>query len=777
MSKNRYEIKIRGIVQGIGFRPFIYRIAQELNIKGWVKNTAEGVIINAECEEEIFNQFCEKINQEKPILAEIHSLEIKQLNYIGDKIFKIENSENNNLNINTIIPTDLATCRECLTELFNYNNRRYLYPFINCTNCGSRYSIIDNLPYDRIGTTMKNFTMCLECKKEYNHPLNRRFHAQPNACKKCGPHIELWDKNGNYLTKFEQVIKETVNLIKQGKIIAVKGLGGFHLVVDASNNSAVKKLRLAKNRPYKPFALMYPNLEQIKRDCFVSQLEEKTLLSSPSPIVLLRKKKVNSLNLICEEIAPNNPYLGVMLPYTPLHHLLINELNSPIVATSGNRQSEPICIDEKGAIQTLNNIADYFLVHNRPILIPIDDSIVRIIDDEIMVLRLARGYAPLAINLTDNKLENSLKILALGGHLKSTVAMKINQQIFLSQHLGDLDNHENMQNYRQTINHFKTIYNFQPDIIACDFHPDYYSSQYAQELSTENNKSIPIVAVQHHIAHIFSTFMEKEIKFPLLGIAWDGTGYGLDHTIWGGEFFYITDDKIQRIASFLPFHLLGGNQAIINPKRIALSLLIQVFNDLENIFKKFDFISSFSAQELKILTKMYEQKINSPLTSSVGRLFDGISALLGIVEKVTYEGEGAMKLEFVIDDLSIIETYPFDWQYNENCCSYIDWKPIIKNIIEDYLHGESVSLISAKFHQTLVKIIDTVAKSVLIKNVVLAGGCWQNKYLLENTLQKLKGANLRIYYPQKFPTNDGGLALGQIIFASRYKNIKTIKYD
>ncbi len=408
---------------------------------------------------------------------------------------------------------------------------------------------------------------------------------------------------------------------------------------------------------------MYPNLEQIKQDCFVSQVEENTLLSSTSPIILLKKKKVNTLNLICKEIAPNNLYLGVMLPYTPLHHLLMNQLQIPIVATSGNRQTEPICTDEKEAIQRLNNIADYFLVHNRPILNPIDDSIVRIINDEVMVLRLARGYAPLTINLSDNKQKNSLKILALGGHLKSTVAIKINEQIFSSQHLGDLDNQENIQNYRQIINHFKNIYNFQPDLIACDFHPDYYSSEYAQELSNNNNQSIPIVRVQHHIAHIFSTFVEKEIKFPLLGIAWDGTGYGLDNTIWGGEFFYITEDKIQRIASFLPFDLLGGNQAIINPKRIALSLLLQVFESLENIPKKLKIISSFSEQELKILTKMYKQTINSPLTSSVGRLFDGISALLGIIEQVTYEGEGAMRLEFIIDDLLTTKTYHFYWQY------------------------------------------------------------------------------------------------------------------
>ena len=777
MPNNRYEIKIKGVVQGIGFRPFIYKIAQQLNIKGWVKNSAEGVIIQAECSPKQLNNFSQKIQQEKPKQADIYNLEIKQLDYIGYQEFKIEKSEAKNQHKTAIIPADLTTCSECLKELFDPNNRRYRYPFINCTNCGPRYSIIKALPYDRMTTTMNKFVMCAECQQEYDNPANRRFHAQPNACPQCGPHLELWDKNGNCLDKFDRAIKETVTLIRKGNILAIKGLGGFHLVVDAANSSAVKKLRLCKNRPHKPLALMYPDLEQIKQDCVVSKLEEQTLLSTASPIVLLKKIQISNSPFICNEIAPDNPYLGVMLPYTPLHHLLLKDLKSPIVATSGNRQNKPICIDETEALQRLNGIADYFLVHNRPIFTPVDDSIVRIIKDEVMIIRRARGYAPLPINLPHKPIQNSLKILALGGQLKNTVAIKINQQIFLSQHLGNLETPESLKTYQQTIDNFQHIYNFQPDLITCDAHPDYYSSQYAQDLKSNYKRSLPIVKVQHHLAHIFSTIAEHNIEYPLLGVAWDGTGYGLDNTIWGGEFFYLTQDKIQRIASFLPFYLLGGTKAIVEPKRIALSLLLQTFDQLENIPEQFQLNTFFTPQELNIFTKMYQQKINSPLTSSVGRLFDGISALLGIIEQVTYEAEAAMRLEFTTDDLSTTETYPFHWQYQDDSCSYIDWKPMINNIIDDYVNHKSLALISAKFHQTLVELIATVAKNLPIKNIVLAGGCFQNKYLLEHTISKLQALNFQPYWSQKVPINDGGLALGQIAFASQYPNMTKIKFD
>lgn len=773
MCKNRYEINIKGIVQGVGFRPFIYKLAQELNLKGWVKNSAEGVTIQVECSSEICNNFILKINQQAPLQSKIISLEIKQLDYVGYQEFSIKKSTVNNWEKTAIVSPDFSTCNDCLVELFEPQNRRYRYPFINCTNCGPRYSIIQELPYDRIATTMKKFTMCAECEAEYNNPLNRRFHAQPNACAKCGPHLELWDKNGKVLAKFDQALLETVKLIKQGNILAIKGLGGFHLVVNATDKLAVKKLRELKNRPDKPFALMYPNLNQIKRDCYVFELEEKILLSSASPIVLLTRIKPYNLSFICEEVSPKNPYLGVMLPYTPLHHLLLRELNLPIIATSGNLHNEPICIDEIEALNKLNHIVDYFLVHNRPIFCPVDDSIVRVINNEIMILRRARGYAPLPINLPDDDQPNQTKILALGGQLKNTIALSFKQQIFLSQHLGNLENSQTINTYQEIIKNLANIYEFKPDLIVCDAHPDYYSTQYAEELSMSKNPNIPIIKVQHHLAHIFSAIAENKVKLPLLGIAWDGTGYGLDKTIWGGEFFYISNEKITRIASFLPFSLIGGNQAILEPQRIALALLYQVFNSFDNFPQEIPLNKFYSHQQLKIFAQMITKQINCPLTSSVGRLFDGISALLGIFDKITFEGQGAMQLEFIIDELITSETYDFNWQYQPNSCSYINWKAMIKNIIDDYLLGENLSIISGKFHQTLVKIILQIAQTVEVKNVVLTGGCFQNKYLLENTINSLKKANFIPFYNKKIPINDGGLALGQIYFAIKSNSITT----
>ncbi|WP_330202700.1 carbamoyltransferase HypF [Cyanobacterium sp. Dongsha4] len=780
MSLSRYEIKISGLVQGIGFRPFIYQLAHKLNINGWINNSSEGVTIHIECSPETLNLFIAKIHQEKPKQSYIENLVINPLNFVGYKSFIIRDSKRVNKHISANILPDLSACNDCLKELFDSQNRRYRYPFINCTNCGCRYSIIKKLPYDRIFTTMNKFKMCEECEKEYKNPLDRRFHAQPNACEKCGPHLELWNHKGEILAKFDQALKITCELIKQGKILAIKGLGGFHLVVDSRNKSAVNKLRQLKNRPDKPFALMYPNFDKITQDCYVSSLEKKILLSSASPIVLLRRKKENSLSLICSEITPNNPYLGIMLPYTPLHHLLLAELNFPIIATSGNRQSEPICIDETEALVKLNSIADYFLVHNRPIFSPIDDSIVRVVDNQAVILRCARGYAPLSIALNNQNIAHNKNILALGGHLKSAIALKIDNKVFLSQYLGNLDNLENEELLNNTTQKLKNIYQITPDLITCDSHPDYYSTRYAKTIINKFYKeeklsknediknSISLVQVQHHIAHIYSVIAEHNLKLPLLAIAWDGTGYGLDKTIWGGEFFLITEEKIQRIATFSPFPLLGGEKAIIEPKRITLALLFQVFkaeNNLEMIINKLKINQYFSTQELAILKKMLVRQINSPLTSSVGRLFDGISCLLKPREIITFEGQAAMELEYLTNDITTTETYPFSWQYNADKCNYIYWESIVRNIVKEYLDKQSINYISVKFHQTLIKIISTIAEKVRLKNIILAGGCFQNKYLLENTIDNLRKNSFQVYYSKKVPINDGGLALGQILFS------------
>lgn len=773
MTKTCYQIFITGIVQGVGFRPFIYKLAQELDLKGWVNNSVEGVSIELELTKEELEIFIDKIKLENPPHCQIDNIKITSSSIKNYQEFIIKNSDSINSNKKSaLILPDLNVCSDCLREIFDSKNRRYRYPFTNCTHCGSRYSIIKNLPYDRAFTTMNKFIMCVECEEEYHNPENRRFHAQPNACQKCGAHLELWNKKGHCLSKFDTALTESCELIRQGKILAVKGLGGFQLIADARNPEAINTLRKRKYRPHKPFAVMCPNLSMVKKNCLVSSPEEKLLLSSASPIVLLKKidnfkinQGQNHDNFICEEVAPHNPYLGIMLPYTPLHHLLLKELNFSIVATSGNQKSEPICIDELEALERLNLLADYFLVHNRPIFRAVDDSIVKVINNEIMILRRARGYAPLPIKTAVKSSEKLPQILALGGHLKNTISIELNQQIFVSQHLGDLDNPESIKAYQETINNFSKIYDFEPNIIVCDAHPNYFSSQYAEELSQQKKPNIPIIKVQHHLAHIFATIAEHNLKLPLLGIAWDGTGSGLDGTIWGGEFFYISETEIKRIASFLPFPLIGGNQAILQPQRIALGLLNTVYDQLENIPQNLPIFNHFSSQELTLFQKMIDKKINTPLTSSVGRLFDGIASLLNIINDVTFEGQPAMALEFLVKDITPDKLYNFLWQYDPNNCNYINISSIVQEIIKDYLDNKKLSLIATKFHLTLVEIIKKVAQEVATETVVLSGGCFQNKYLLENAIKSLITHNFKPYWSQKIPINDGGLSLGQIQFA------------
>lgn len=777
-QQHRLQLTIQGTVQGVGFRPFIYRLATELNLMGWVNNSVSGVLIEVEGFRDVLEQFQYRILKEKPLQSEIQSLDAVWLPIVGYSQFEIHVSESTNhtQKIALVLP-DLSTCSDCLKDIFDPENRRYQYPFTNCTNCGPRYSIIRDLPYDRNHTTMATFKMCSDCQNEYNQPLNRRFHAQPNACPVCGPNLELWDKNGKIIASFNQALKQAADIISSGQILALKGLGGFHLIVDARNETAVQNLRQRKRRPAKPLAVMYPNLEQVKQDCLVSQLEEKLLSSAAAPIVLLGQIAA----IISPSVAPENPYLGVMLPYTPIHHLLLAQLNFPIVATSGNFASEPICIDEAEVVTRLNTIADFFLVHNRPIVRPIDDSIVRIISNQEMVLRRARGYAPLPISLpnsigadrfplyqtnfslaqsSDLSIENPIKILALGGHLKSTIAIAFNQKAFLSQHIGDLENPLALSAFQEVINSLSNIYDFQPNIIVCDAHPDYYSTQFAENLSQQNQ--YPIVRVQHHIAHVFAVMAEHNLQPPLLGIAWDGTGYGLDGTIWGGEFFQVTETQIQRIAYCRRFPIPGGDKAVSEPRRIALGLLYELGLNLE-------LMESFKPQELKVIQTMLNRQLNTPLTSSMGRLFDGVAGLLGICEKVSFEGEAAMALEFAIDGLETDEYYPFAWletplKRGENCRYTLNWELIIKGIIGDKINQKPINLIAAKFHNSLVEAVVEIGKKLGEKTITLSGGCFQNKYLIERTISRLCQEEFQVYWSQKNPPNDGGLALGQAAF-------------
>jgi hydrogenase maturation protein HypF len=523
----RLHLKIQGVVQGVGFRPFVYRTATRLGLSGWVNNSARGVEIDLEGQADRLNEFLDSLQTDKPPHSVIENRQVSYHEPQAQVGFRIIESDDKGDKSVLILP-DIATCPDCLKEIFDPDNRRYMYPFTNCTNCGPRYSIIESLPYDRGKTTMNGFLMCEDCRAEYENPLDRRFHAQPNACPQCGPHLELWDKRGNLIASHNEALMRACEAVSGGEILALKGLGGFHLIVDARNSQAVKRLRHKKGRKEKPFALMYPNLEYIEEDCKVSDLERDLLLSAEAPIVLLRSKSFGDGNAPrkYKYIAPDNPYLGVMLPYTPLHHLLMANLEFPIVATSGNLSEEPICIDEHEALDRLGQVADLFLVHNRPIARHLDDSIVRIMSGRELVLRRARGYAPLPIGV-----ENMPgSCLAVGGHQKNSVAIAFDKHVFISQHIGDLDTRKAFETFAQTTQSLSRLYNFDPQKIACDKHPDYLSGKYSRDLG------LPRVEVQHHYAHVLSCMAENRLTATVLGVAWDGTGYGTDGTVWGGEF-------------------------------------------------------------------------------------------------------------------------------------------------------------------------------------------------------------------------------------------------
>jgi len=625
----RLRITIRGAVQGVGFRPFVYRLATEMGLPGWVLNSTHGVFIEVEGSAPTLETFLLRIEREKPPRSFIQSLEYSFLDPIGYATFEIRRSDESGDRTTLVLP-DIATCSDCLREIFDPTNRRYRYPFTNCTNCGPRFTIIEALPYDRPNTTMKGFVMCQACRSEYENPRDRRFHAQPNACPRCGPHLELWDPGGKVLASHHDALVGAAEAVRQGWIVAVKGLGGFHLLVDARNEDAVVHLRQRKHREEKPFALMYPTLELVREHCDVSELEERLLASPESPIVLLRRQRSathSPSSVIAPSVAPGNPYLGIMLPYTPLHHLLLAELGFPVVATSGNLSDEPICTDEQEALKRLAGIADLFLVHDRPIARHVDDSVVRVVMGRELVLRRARGYAPLPIadcGLMDSHRTPSsaqmgtsspTSILAVGAHLKNTIAVSVGPQVFVSQHIGDLETAEAFQAFQRAIESLQKLYDLRPSVVACDAHPDYLSTQFARRTG------VPVISVQHHYAHVLSCMVENELEPPVLGVAWDGTGYGRDGTIWGGEFLRVTEHSFHRIGHFRTFRLPGGEKAIKEPRRTAIGVLYEIYGDDTFLLTELAPVKAFSSEERAILRTMLTKKINAPVTSSVGRLW------------------------------------------------------------------------------------------------------------------------------------------------------------
>jgi hydrogenase maturation protein HypF len=772
----RIRVCIRGAVQGVGFRPFVYRMASELKLLGWVSNTTQGVFVEAEGVKSVLDEFVLRLEKERPPRSFIQSFEFSFLDPIGYSSFEIRESDAEGSKSVLILP-DIATCPECLAEILDPQNRRYQYPFTNCTNCGPRFSIIESLPYDRPNTSMKRFAMCPDCQREYDDPNDRRFHAQPTACPVCGPRLELWNEGGKTLALGNDALLGALQAIRAGRIVAIKGIGGFHLMADARSEEAVLRLRERKHREEKPFALMFPSIDMTMEECVVSDFEKRLLLSPESPIVLLERKDnrelyghlVSTLRL-ANSVAPSNPNFGIMLPYSPLHHLLMKDLGRPVVATSGNIADEPICIDERDALRRLNGIADVFLVHNRPIVRHIDDSIVRVILGRELVMRRARGYAPLPISVAETC---QTSILAVGAHLKNTVALSIGSNAFVSQHIGDLETRQSLEAFRSVIDDFQTMYEVGPGIIACDMHPDYFSTKEARTMSDE------IIEVQHHYAHIRSCMAENQIEGEVLGVSWDGTGYGTDGTVWGGEFLISQGAEFERFASIRQFRLPGGEKAIREPRRSAAGLLFELFGGEFLTHKAEAPLSSFTVAELSVVDQMLKRGVNSPRTSSVGRLFDGVASIAGVRQRNTFEGQAALELEFALAGERSEQTYRCDVADTATTLSAagetasqkhrptvtVDWGPMVQDIMQDVRRRTPHSMISKKFHNALVTAIVEVAKLAGKQRVVLSGGCFQNRFLTERAVVQLRKAGFQPYWHQRVPPNDGGISLGQVSVA------------
>ena len=735
----RERLIVEGTVQGVGFRPFVYRLAQELGLSGYVQNTPSGMIIEIEGADTPLTAFKEALQERKPSQARILKLDNMPLATEGGHDFIIRRSEAGEETTALMLP-DLAVCGDCLNEMLDPSDRRYRYPFINCTNCGPRFSIITALPYDRPNTTMAGFKLCDACRAEYDDPDDRRHHAQPIACPDCGPQLELRDAEGQTKACCDNAWLKAAQAVRDGKILALKGLGGFHLVCDARNVAAVAELRRRKIRPVKPFATMYPSLDLARADCASGPEEEKLLISAEAPIVLLRK---NATSAVADNVAPANPYLGVMLPYTPLHHLLMSELGFPIVATSGNCTGEPICTDEDEIVETLKGIADLFLVHDRPISARCDDSIVRVMRGRAVVLRRARGYAPLPIVV---KHSFAVPVLAVGGHFKNTVALAVRNRVFLSPYIGDLDTLESCAAHRAAADLLCRLYKVEPENIVHDLHPDYGSTRMAEERGGN------VVAVQHHYAHALSCMAENEVKPPCLAVAWDGTGYGADDTVWGGEFLKIKPGGYDRALHFLPFPLPGGSAAALDPKRAALGLLYAL--DGEDAFGR---DIGLPGKDVWLMKSALKKNINCPLTSSAGRIFDAVAALTGICTENGFEGQAAMALEFAADP-HVTSVYDFTIENG-----VIDWRPMLRAILDDIDEDETHGSISGKFHATLAAIIVAASNAVGEETVVLTGGCFQNALLLEYTADALEQAGFAVHSHRHAPPNDSGLALGQVM--------------
>jgi hydrogenase maturation protein HypF len=745
----RAEIKITGIVQGIGFRPFVYNLARSHCILGWVINNEKGVLIEAEGEDEAIERFIREIRLQAPPLSKIESFEVRYLDPVGYTGFEIRKSEGAEGKFVLISP-DVATCDKCVGELFSPRNFRFRYPFINCTLCGPRFTIIEDIPYDRHKTTMSPFTMCPVCEREYEDPDDRRFHAQPNACPDCGPSLSLEDSQANHVEG--DPLGTAVDLLLKGEIVAVKGLGGFHLACDAKNEVAVSALRARKFREDKPFAVMCRDMEEVRRHCFVSQGEEKLVAGVERPIVIMRKRAESTVAMA---VAPHQSTLGVMLPYTPVHHLLFSGPLACLVMTSGNVSDEPIAYRNEAARSRLSGIADFFLFHDREIHTRCDDSVTRVFEGGPYILRRSRGYVPFPVKLAF-PVES---LLACGGELKNTFCLTRDRYAFVSHHIGDLENLETLTSFEEGIRHFKKLFYIEPKGLVYDLHPDYLSTRYALAVS-----GLPKVGVQHHHGHIVSAMAENGIEGDVIGVAFDGTGFGLDGTIWGGEFLKANLCDFERLAHLKTVPMPGGPAAVKEPWRMGLVYLNEAFGDDAGDLKIRP-VRRADPQKWGVLKKMVEKGVNAPRTSSMGRLFDGVAFLLSIRDEVHYEGQAAVELEMMAEN-DASDTYAFRIE-NPERPMIIDPIDIIREIVRDLSHNIPPSRISGKFHRTIARMIVDVCKAIrseeALSRVVLSGGVFQNMTLLGAVATGLKESGFEVYTHRLVPPNDGGLSLGQAV--------------
>lgn len=760
------EIKVTGIVQGVGFRPFVYSLATSLQLTGWVRNTSSGVEIEINGTDESVSAFLEELKTHPPALARIDSIEARPVPPNGYEGFEIRHSQPQPGDFLPVSP-DVCTCPDCLRELFDPSDRRYRYPFINCTNCGPRFTIVTDIPYDRPNTTMAGFPLCDGCRREYEDPLDRRFHAQPVACPRCGPQIRF-EANGQQIAAGEDALQLARQWLREGRILAVKGLGGYHLACDASNPQAVAELRRRKRRSDKAFALMAFDLAAIERQAQVGPSERNLLESIQRPVVLLQRKPGSTVAAV---VAPGLNTLGFMLPYTPLHFLLLEpEPGFPevLVMTSGNLSEEPIAYQDEDACTRLQTLADGFLLHNRPIHMRVDDSVAEIVDgDQPYLIRRARGYAPDPVQLS----YDLPPVLAAGAELKNTFCLTRGKYAFLSQHIGDLENYETLQSFEEGVRHYQNLFRVQPELIACDLHPDYLASRAAAQRAEQEN--LPLVKVQHHHAHLAACLADNHYtkSDPVIGLILDGTGLGTDGAVWGGEVLVGGLEGYRRAYHLKYVPLPGGDLAVRKPARMALSHLWAAGLPWEEELPP---VEALCFEERTALRVQLEKKLNTPPTSSMGRLFDAASALISVRQVVNYEGQAAIELEALADP-DENGSYPFDIQDG-----ILDPAPLWEAMLADWRAGESAGTISARFHNAIADALLTICREIRsnagTSTVALSGGVWQNRLLLHKTLERLRADRFTVLYHHRVPANDGGLALGQaLIAAAASRNLMNTK--